>query len=62
MNIKNKNFLLTKDDEVRVVLLKQGLIELNKQDEYYVFVNEPKKLNSIQFEKLNMIPVDKLCF
>lgn len=53
MNVKNANFISTRDKEVRKILMDWGLLEIHNNDGEYIFVNEPKKLQ-LNFEKLNL--------
>lgn len=53
-NIRDKNFIFTKDKEARMVLLKNGLLELHNNDGVYVFVNEPQKLVTFDYKDLKL--------
>lgn len=53
-NIRDKNFIFTKDKEARMVLLKNGLLELHNNDGIYVFVNEPQKLITFDYKDLKL--------
>lgn len=53
-NIRDKNFIFTKDKEARMVLLKNGLLELHNNDGIYVFVNEPQKLVTFDYKDLKL--------
>ena len=61
MNEKNSNFIVTDDKEVRKTLMSWNLLEIHNNDGMYVFVNEPKKLQS-NFEKLNIEFTNTLYF
>ena len=53
-SIRDKNFIFTKDKEARMVLLKNGLLELHNNDGVYVFVNEPQKLVTFDYKDLKL--------
>lgn len=53
-NIRDKNFIFTKDKEARMVLLRNGLLELHNNDGIYVFVNEPQKLITFDYKDLKL--------
>lgn len=53
-NIRDKNFIFTKDKEARMVLLRNGLLELHNNDGIYVFVNEPQKLVTFDYKDLKL--------
>ena len=53
-NIRDKNFIFTKDKEARMVLLRNGLLELHNNDCIYVFVNEPQKLVTFDYKDLKL--------
>jgi len=62
LEIKDKNFIFTKDRESRMVLLKNGLLELHNNDGLYCFVNEPKKLMKFDYKKLSICFTNTLMF
>ena len=62
MEIKDKNFIITKDEFAREILLKNGLIEMpSNAKDLFVFVNEPKKL-MFEYDKLKIRFTNKLYF
>ena len=62
MNIKDKNFVITKDEDVRKLLIANGLTEMpSKNGDLFVFINEPKKL-TFDFESLPVRFTNKLYF
>lgn len=62
MDIKNKNFLITKNEVTRKILLEHDLTELPTLDDTFIFINEPKKLIKFEYEKLDIVPTNKLNF
>ena len=62
MEIKNKNFILTKDPEARKILMDHGLTEMHNNDGLYIFINEPKKLTKFNFESLSLVFTNKMYF
>lgn len=63
MNIEDKNFVVTKDEETRNELLKLGFVELhNTKGDLYVFVNDPRKFSKANFEQLPIRFTNKLYF
>lgn len=45
------NFIVTFDEEVRKSLLANGLLEISNKDNQFIFVNEPKKIKNLNFDK-----------
>ena len=61
-NMKTSNFIMTKDENTRCVLLSHNLIEVQNSGGIYVFVNEPKKMQTFNFEELDFVFTNKLVF
>lgn len=61
-NIKDKNFIFTKDYDSRMILLKNGLLEIHNNDGLYCFVNEPKKLMNFEYTQLKINFTNTLLF
>ena len=63
MNIKDKNFVITKDENVRKILLANDLTEVpNCKGDFFVFVNEPKKFQKFYYDELDITFTNKLYF
>jgi hypothetical protein len=65
-NIEEYSFITTNDLETRKILLKLGLTEfsVNRQQNHedFYFVNEPKKLEKAEFEKMKLHFTSMLTF
>lgn len=63
MVIEEKNFIVTKDENARQVLISNNFTELpNAKGDLYVFVNEPKKFSKFSYESLPIRFTNKLYF
>lgn len=62
MNIKEYNFVLTKDLNAKDVLLQNNLTLVSDKDGLFIFVNEPKKIMKFAYESLPIRFTNKLYF
>lgn len=63
MEIKDKNFVITKSEDARKILLANGLTEMpNSKNDLFVFINEPKKIMKFAYESLPIRFTNKLYF
>ena len=62
MNIKEYNFVLTKDLHAKDVLLQNNLTLVSDNNGLFVFVNEPKKIMKFSYESLPIRFTNKLYF
>lgn len=54
-----EHFVKTQDEGVANELRAQGFQELSKEDKYFVFINESKKVKT--FDEKKVIYTDKIC-
>ena len=50
--MNDKPFIITNDKETAELLQKTGFVLISKNDEYYVFENDPEKVKPYSQEKL----------
>lgn len=51
--MNDKPFVITNDKETAELLLKTGFVLISKNDEYYVFENDPEKIKHYSQEKFS---------
>lgn len=61
-DIKKCNFVITKDEDAKEILLKYDLTLVSSKDGLFVFVNEPKKFAKFNYEKLPIAFTNKMYF